>query len=115
MAKLGGDYMNDDVITYSKSEMARKLGLSKDTVAGFISRHDGITPVERIAGTDYYSEQVYKTIKKHYETKKQVTLDDVMKELKSMEEALKILDTNDRFLNGRINKLVANLSKKKSE
>lgn len=89
--------MNDDVIKYSKSEMARKLGLSKDTVAGFISRHDGITPVKRVAGTDYYSEQVYKAIKKHYETKNQVTLEDVMKELKTIKKNQKILA---RYIDG---------------
>lgn len=107
--------MNDDVIKYSKSEMARKLGLSKDTVAGFISRHDGITPVKRVAGTDYYSEQVYKTIKKHYEAKKQVTLDDVMKELDKLKKGLIMLDEHDEFLNGRMNKIIEILDKKKNE
>lgn len=97
--------MNDDVIKYSKSEMARKLGLSKDTVAGFISRHDGITPVKRVAGTDYYSEQVYKTIKKHYETKKQVTLEDVMKELEIIKKNQKILARYIDGINAKLSKM----------
>lgn len=97
--------MHDDLIKYSKSEMARKLGLSKDTVAGFISRHDGITPIERVAGTDYYSEQVYKTIKKHYETKKQVTLEDVMERLKVINENQKILARYIDGINAKLSKM----------